>query len=217
MSTKICILCVPQREKKGLQRLKNHAAVSFLLLTSVLNSNRWWRLHTVRSSCTNKSSLPSIRGLPRGAGVSELLKPIFSLIDFLSFYSYFWRVLRTVLSFRLANLFFKFPQSIGCSIFHSTFSNVVSFSRRKRLITAFRFLNSSMYNCFIIKHTKTSFRMTRYFQKQSFAVVLQNTFSKTFCKFHRKIPVLGPLPKKVAGLLKKDSNTGVFLWKLRNF
>ena len=45
---------------------------------------------------------------------------------------------------------------------------------------------------------------------------------KRFAKFHRKTPVLESLFSKVAGpqpatLLKRDSNTGVYLWNLRIF
>ena len=52
--------------------------------------------------------------------------------------------------------------------------------------------------------------------KQSFADVLQNRCSEKLDKFHRKIPVMESLFNKVAclrpvTLLKRDSNTGVFL------
>ena len=59
-------------------------------------------------------------------------------------------------------------------------------------------------------------------QKQSFAEVLQNRCSSKFRKFLRKITVLESLFNKVVDLqawnfIKKDSNTGAFLWHLRNF
>ena len=57
---------------------------------------------------------------------------------------------------------FKFPQSTDCSIFYNIFSNVVSFSRRNRLITASsRFRIGCVYSCFIAKHVKTSLTLTR--------------------------------------------------------
>ena len=53
-------------------------------------------------------------------------------------------------------------------------------------------------------------------KKQSFADVLENRCSKKFRKFHRKALALESLFSKVgvlriATLLKRDSNTGVFL------
>ena len=42
--------------------------------------------------------------------------------------------------------------------------------------------------------------MRKKLQKQSFADILQNRYSKKFRKFHRKTPVLKSLLNKVAGL-----------------
>ena len=54
-------------------------------------------------------------------------------------------------------------------------------------------------------------------EKQSFADVLQNRYSQKFRNFDKKIPVLESLFNKVAAtLLKRYSNTGVFLSNLRN-
>ena len=54
-------------------------------------------------------------------------------------------------------------------------------------------------------------------QKQSSADVLQNRCYLKFRKFHGKGSVLESLFNNVATLLKRYSNTGVFLWNLRNF
>ena len=61
--------------------------------------------------------------------------------------------------------------------------------------------------------------MTKKLQKQSFADILQNRSFEKFRKFRIKTPVLESLFKawRPATLRRKDSNTGVFLWNLRNF
>ena len=61
--------------------------------------------------------------------------------------------------------------------------------------------------------------ITKKLQKQSFADILQNRCFEKFRKFRIKTPVLKSLFKawRPATLRRKDSNTGVFLWNLRNF
>ena len=57
-------------------------------------------------------------------------------------------------------------------------------------------------------------------QKQPYVDVFQNKCSKRFRNIHRKTPVLESLFNKVADLvflLKRDSETAVFLLILRNF
>ena len=68
-------------------------------------------------------------------------------------------------------------------------------------------------------HHHFNFHHVHYHQKQPLAGVLQNRCSGKFCLCHRETPVLESLFNKVADLrpatlIKRDSNTGVFL---RNF
>ena len=48
---------------------------------------------------------------------------------------------------------------------------------------------------------------------------LWKRYSKKFCNIHKKTTVLESFLNKVAGLqgIKRDPNTGVFLWILKNF
>ena len=72
----------------------------------------------------------------------------------------------------------------------------------------------------IVLKIKFNVKLVFKVQKQSFADVLQNRRSWKYHKFHRKTPVLESLLNKVASpqaLLKKGSNTSVFLWNLWNF
>ena len=49
-------------------------------------------------------------------------------------------------------------------------------------------------------------------QKHPFADVLQNKYSKTFCKIHRKTPLFNKdAGLQPATLLKSEFDTGVFL------
>ena len=74
-----------------------------------------------------------------------------------------------------------------------------------------RFLNTPLHNVLTIHTDLTS-------KKQPFADVLQNRCSWKFHNIHRKTLVFESLFNKVAGLLlKRDFNTGVFLWILLNF
>ena len=52
------------------------------------------------------------------------------------------------------------------------------------------------------------------FTRVAFADVVQNRCSKKFGNFYKKTPVLELLFKNVAPLLKRDSNTGVFLLRI---
>lgn len=146
---------------KNMQRLKDK--LRFRLYISVLKSKRRRRLHTLEQFRLIKSSFPSIRGLSQGAGVNELQDHVF-FNRFTKFFLVFLANASDSTLLQTQEFIFKCPQRTGCSIFHSLFSNVMSFSQRIRLIMAsFRFLIRCIYSCFIVKRAKTSFIMTRYF------------------------------------------------------
>ena len=70
--------------------------------------------------------------------------------------------------------------------------------------------------------TSTLNRVSNFDQKQPAELFFKKSCSINFCKIHRETPVLKSLFNKVAGLRpatswKRDSDTGVFLWILRNF